>query len=192
MRFWWRARRVPVVALVGIAAVVVPRLSSSTVWWAPTALGGGTAAIDLASLGLLAWSAAIVHSLADRGQGPEARPVRRIALWDAAAMATATMVLGLVGAVMTDGSPWQLLGRWLLAGGLAGIAVACAGARRGIVAVTLTFLVTFSYGHRLPAASFVRVLQAEANPAGALACGVLAMVAAVACLLRWDRPPLAD
>lgn len=192
MRFWWRSRRVPIVALVGVGSLLVPSLSSSAVWWAPAALGGGASAIDLRTLGLLAWSGVIVYALAGRGRGPEARPVRHLAWRDGLAVVTATMLLGFAGAAMTDGSPWQVLGRSLLAGGLAGIAAAIAGARRGVVAVTLAFLVTFSWGHRLPAASFVRVLEAEANPVWALACGVLAMVAAVACLLRWDRPPLAD
>lgn len=189
MSGWWHARRATVVLVFGLSFTLLPWRFANMEWSAPTPIGGGKALIDVGTFLLLAWGAAITYGLGTRGRGPEAQPVRRVALWDCAGLSTSALLVALLGAATTDSSVTRSVGLALLTAGLAGLAATLAGARLGAAVVTLAFAVTFAYAPWLPYAEYVRFLQPQADPLACCIAGAVVFALAIAALLRWDHAP---
>lgn len=183
MILWAKARWLPgfaAVAALFLAAVGV--LGDRTVTL-PAVLGGGSSAMALGLFAPLACAAATAYCLETARATTESRSPRSLGAMDAVLLAG--LLGGMTGTLLLlDASPLDVppgVARNVLI--LSGVSVCVSmwsDAARGVLASTALLLLTTTYSPHNAGASYVRILQPEANDAWATTTAVAAVVAALA------------
>lgn len=191
----WLAVRLPKSTIAAyMLSVIVSLFLGETNLSLPAVLGGGTnVVVGMSFLSVIVGSAT-AWAFHTRGNQLEARGNRRLGRLDAllfiGLLATVSMLLG-AAAALSGGS-------WVRASSVAAIAtsIGAAGAvisdgYRGAMMVLALFLGTASYGPRLPAASYIRIMQADSRPAFVACVAVASAAVAVCVVARWPSPSAA-
>jgi hypothetical protein len=189
MRIWLRTRRVGRLSALIIAGSAIVALTGAREFGAPAVIGGGTGRLPVMAFVAVFLGAGFAHMFDGRDTVAEASASRPIRTLDTSLFAVTVLAASLACAAAQSwaGGSWQRGFTSAMIVSSVAVAASCfAGGVAGTVAGLLIFLVSVTYSPNLRGATWVRLLQPEAELTVAWSVAIGVLLLALGCAL-WAR-----
>ncbi len=187
MREWLRVRRVVRLVPVFAAAVLLVALFGTREVGAPAVIGGGTGRLPVTAFVAVVLGAAFAHMFDGRDTVVEITASRAIRRYDLVLFAGSVTAVS-VGCALTQSMAGGSAQRGLTSAAIvssAAVATTCvAGEAAGTIAAVAVFLGSVTYSPHLTGATWIRLLQPEADLTVAWSVAAALVIVAGALTLR--------
>lgn len=186
VKYYAISRRLPALALLAVAAAVLPALLGMTIGFPDVIGSGGGSIITMSTLAPYALAVALAWALTARRTHLSDNAVRRTEVLDSATLLLLNLAVLLLVTTIPNADSTTIRNTALLTG-MTAIAVSLTSPAAASAALTFLVLFIVTYGQSAPGSRFVRVLQAPAADQISLATAAVVLTAGGSLLLRPAR-----